>query len=583
MQAAKKILKIPKNILYKIKNHEYIHLLYKNPPFRYVFISGIISRIGDFLTNIALGTILELKSSGTKYNGLSLSFLVISFILPALLFSNVGGVFADLADKRAVMLTSDLLRSMVVLLFIFVEDNTLLLFMVLFTKETLASFFNSSKEGLIPVTVPECDLDIANALDALMWMSCSFLGATLGGMIMVAFGSKVSYILNSVTYIISAICVMLLIFAMRSQARSHRLEESQPDSVSEDEIENDVESNENLSLEEDSGEKLPRKTPPEILTPIDDEVPLKPSENSTMIHATEKDSLIDSSTNETENNNSKKKINKKHLSFKEKISPRNICNQIISIFRFILSQIFGFFYGILFLFTNPYLLSMTFVKGMQVSVWGPLDILLIIFSNGKYKIKNSSVFLSLTRAAMGLASGISPILMERIFRPKSALAMRRVISFTWVLMSIGSIIVFLSIYFDRNGLYFFIIGSAIYAYGAGQVWVYSTIILQKSTPTNYVGRVLAFDMGFMNSGFEISLALITGSLIDFAHVSYDTILLGLVIISFVFTFGWAIHYFIFLKIKEPYKPFWLFNSMKFSGLNEEEKEKLLEEIKETKV
>uniref|UniRef100_A0A7S1KQT8 Uncharacterized protein n=1 Tax=Percolomonas cosmopolitus TaxID=63605 RepID=A0A7S1KQT8_9EUKA len=565
-----------------VHKHEYINILWKNAPFRYLFISGIISRIGDFLTFIAISSRLEEETQNSQYNGLTLSLLVVSLVLPQVVFSPWAGVLADLMDKRIVMLISDLFRACIVLLFLVTENSTILVLLVLFACEVFASFFNPSREGLIPFVVPEKDLDVANAMDALMWMSCSFLGSTFGGITMLVAGSTMCYILDSITYLISAVCVVLLIFAMRRSDRENQdglelledapeiedivlidsaedvetKEEPNVDALEPD-ASNDGANNDNthMQMEVVQPQLIEVATPPDSsllsdipLSDVDLELPI---EEKPMMEMTRMGGA--------------------------KFYLRKIPTEFMN-------QITAHIYGVVFLATNPFLLTVALAKAFQSSIWGTLDIVIIIFSSGRYRmLDNPAVFMSVVRACMGLTSGVSPVLLERIVKPTSALAMRRTLSFSHLLMSLGMLITFLATFFGYYvGIVFFIGGAATLAYGGGMVWVYSTIILQKNSPENYVGRIMSFDMGFAAGAIECGSAVLVGFLIDFTSVSMDIIIAILMGFTLMVTIFWLIHYAHFKKLPEQYEPTWLFNSMRYSGLSADRKQEMHRDLQAQK-
>ena len=97
----------------------YFQLLQKNKPFRNLWFGQVVSELGDWLNSIAIyALILRLSDSGMAMAGAMMAKL-----LPIVLISPIAGVVVDRVSRKAVMIVSDLLRFIVVLGFLFVEDQ----------------------------------------------------------------------------------------------------------------------------------------------------------------------------------------------------------------------------------------------------------------------------------------------------------------------------------------------------------------------------------------------------------------------------------------------------------------------------
>ncbi len=100
-------------------NNSYVNLVRENRDFRYLWFSQIISLMGDWFNLIASATLVaNLSSSGLAIGGLFLARL-----LPPFLLGPVVGVVADRFDRRKILIISDVLRSVVVLNFLFIKNE----------------------------------------------------------------------------------------------------------------------------------------------------------------------------------------------------------------------------------------------------------------------------------------------------------------------------------------------------------------------------------------------------------------------------------------------------------------------------
>ena len=180
----------------------YFQLLRKNKPFRNLWLGQVVSELGDWLNSIAIyALILKLSDSGMAMAGAMMAKL-----LPIVLISPIAGIVVDRIDRKIVMIVSDLLRFVVVLGFLFVEDQSTLWFIyaLVILEISLSGFFEPARSAIIPSLVPKEHLVTANALSGSTWSVMLAFGAALGGVIVSLFGIRVAFIVDACTFLISA-------------------------------------------------------------------------------------------------------------------------------------------------------------------------------------------------------------------------------------------------------------------------------------------------------------------------------------------------------------------------------------------
>ena len=180
----------------------YFRLLNQNHSFRNLWYGQVVSELGDWLNSIAIyALILKLSDSGMAMAGAMMAKL-----LPIVLVSPIAGVVVDRVSRKTVMIVSDLLRCVVVLGFLLVEDRDALwlVYALVIVEISLSGFFEPARNAIIPSLVPKKDLVIANALSGSTWSVMLAFGAALGGVIVYLFGIKVAFILDASTFILSA-------------------------------------------------------------------------------------------------------------------------------------------------------------------------------------------------------------------------------------------------------------------------------------------------------------------------------------------------------------------------------------------
>ncbi|MFN2491959.1 MAG: MFS transporter [Pyrinomonadaceae bacterium] len=199
----------------------YIELLRGNRGFRQLWLGQVVSQLGDWFDTIALYTIvLNLTGSGR-----AIGLLLVARFLPSFVFGSLAGVVADRFSRRSIMIVSDLLRALVVLGFLFVRraDQLWLLYVLTVLQLAFSTFFEPAKTAVIPSIVSDRELVAANAISSVTWSVMLTLGAALGGVVTGWLGTDVSFILDALTYVLSAALIASVRFPKRAQREKAKL------------------------------------------------------------------------------------------------------------------------------------------------------------------------------------------------------------------------------------------------------------------------------------------------------------------------------------------------------------------------
>ncbi|HEV2708033.1 MAG TPA: MFS transporter [Pyrinomonadaceae bacterium] len=195
----------------------YLELLRRNHDFRQLWLGQVVSQLGDWFNTIALYTlILQLTGSGRD-----IGLMLVARFLPSVVLSPVAGVVADRFDRRTVMIASDIGRAVVVLGFMLVTsaERLWLLYALTVLQLALSTFFEPAKTATVPSVVSPRELVAANAITSVTWSVMLTLGAALGGLIAGWFGTDAAFLLDSLTYIASAVLIARVRLRRTPQAR----------------------------------------------------------------------------------------------------------------------------------------------------------------------------------------------------------------------------------------------------------------------------------------------------------------------------------------------------------------------------
>ncbi len=199
----------------------YLELLRTNKDFRQLWLGQVVSQMGDWFNTIALYTIiLNLTGSGRD-----IGLMMVARFLPSFIFGPLSGVLADRFSRRSIMIVSDLLRALVVLGFLFVRraDQLWLLYVLTVAQLALSTFFEPAKTAAIPSIVSDRELVTANALSSVTWSVMLTLGAAVGGLITGWFGTNAAFILDALTYLLSAALILSIRLPNRPRRPKQKL------------------------------------------------------------------------------------------------------------------------------------------------------------------------------------------------------------------------------------------------------------------------------------------------------------------------------------------------------------------------
>lgn len=191
----------------------YLELLRGNRAFRNLWLGQVVSQMGDWFDTIALYTIiLNLTGSGRN-----VGLLMVARFVPSFVFGPISGVLADRFSRRTIMILSDLLRAVVVLGFLFVRraDQLWIIYVLTVLQLIFSTFFEPARTAALPSIVSDRELLPANAISSVTWSAMLTIGAAIGGVVTGLYGTNTAFILDSLSYVLSAIFIASIRFPKR--------------------------------------------------------------------------------------------------------------------------------------------------------------------------------------------------------------------------------------------------------------------------------------------------------------------------------------------------------------------------------
>ena len=183
---------------------------WRSRPLRLLVVGQGVSSIGDGVAPIALSfAVLDLTGSVRD-----LGVVLAAQSLPLILFVLVGGVVADRLRRKAVMLSSDLVRAATqgataALLL----SGTARIWAIAVLQAVYGgarAFFGPAGVGIVPETVEPEDLQEANGLMGVAENLSGIVGPALGGVLVVAAGAGWGLAFDGAAFVVSAVSLQLM-------------------------------------------------------------------------------------------------------------------------------------------------------------------------------------------------------------------------------------------------------------------------------------------------------------------------------------------------------------------------------------
>jgi predicted MFS family arabinose efflux permease len=178
-----------------------------------MWLGACVSTIGTFVQQFAQSWLVYDLTKDPFYLGLDL------FLgqLPIMLFSLVGGVFADRLDRKKMLLLSQYIQMICAfVLAVLFATHTVKVWHILtlsFLVGIGQSFGGPAYSALLPTLVDSEDLANAISMNSIQFNLARIIGPTLGGLAYTAFGATWCFALNGVSYI--AVIISLLVIRVQ--------------------------------------------------------------------------------------------------------------------------------------------------------------------------------------------------------------------------------------------------------------------------------------------------------------------------------------------------------------------------------
>ena len=180
----------------------YFELLLHNPNFRYLWAGQVVSLLGDWF-NLIASAILIAELTGS---GLAIGILFTIRMLAPFVIAPIAGICADRYNRKHILIITDIVRAFILFGFLFIRDenDVWLLYTLTTFLFAVSGFFSPARSAILPDVTSARELGTANTLGAATWSVMLAVGAAIGGLTTGFFGSQTAFVIDALTFFLSA-------------------------------------------------------------------------------------------------------------------------------------------------------------------------------------------------------------------------------------------------------------------------------------------------------------------------------------------------------------------------------------------
>jgi len=182
----------------------------RNRNYALLFWGQLISSAGTQMQVVAVAWQVYLLT----HSAIALGLIGLIQAVPRLLFSLVGGVFADVFDRRKMLLMIEITlaatSATLALCTIFHVINMFIIYAVVLVAASVSAFEFPTRQSVIPTLVPREQMPDAMSLSMVMMQLTFIIGPTLGGFVIAWSGVANTYWIDVISYFVVIVSLLLM-------------------------------------------------------------------------------------------------------------------------------------------------------------------------------------------------------------------------------------------------------------------------------------------------------------------------------------------------------------------------------------
>jgi MFS family permease len=197
--------------------------------FRLLWLANSTTVVGDRIVTVAIALfVVDLTGKATD-----LGIVLAAYSVPLIGFLLVGGVFADRLPRHLVVVGTDLVRfalhALLAVLILTGEVRIWHLVVIGVLFGTAEAFYRPAATGLLPQTVPEEEIQEANAVTGMFQNIAEFAGPALATLLVLGFSPAAAFAIDAATFLVSAALLVRVHPRERDEQRDAERRQRGPD------------------------------------------------------------------------------------------------------------------------------------------------------------------------------------------------------------------------------------------------------------------------------------------------------------------------------------------------------------------
>src|SRR6266700_7420003 len=182
----------------------------RNRNYSLLFWGQLISSAGTQMQLVAVAWQVYLLT----HSAIALGLIGLLQAIPRLIFSLVGGVFADVFDRRKMLILIEITMAatsaVLALCTIYHVINMYIIYSVVLVAACVSAFEFPTRQAVIPTLVPREQMADAMSLSMVMMQLTFIIGPTLGGFIIAWSGIANTYWIDVISYFVVIASLLLM-------------------------------------------------------------------------------------------------------------------------------------------------------------------------------------------------------------------------------------------------------------------------------------------------------------------------------------------------------------------------------------
>src|SRR5215467_173632 len=183
----------------------------RNRNYALLFWGQLISAAGTQMQVVAVSWQVYLLT----HSAVALGIIGLMQAIPRLIFSLVGGVFADVFDRRKMLIVIEILlaatSAVLALCTIFNVINIVIVYIVVLIAASVSAFEFPTRQAIVPGLVPREQMADAMSLNMAMMQLTFIIGSTLGGFVIAWVGVANTYWIDVFSYFVVIGSLLLMV------------------------------------------------------------------------------------------------------------------------------------------------------------------------------------------------------------------------------------------------------------------------------------------------------------------------------------------------------------------------------------